>query len=971
MTRRTVTVIGCLLAACSAPHPVERGTLRSLEKKQVVVERDAAVDASRAAAIQAYRKFLEAAPSDRLRPEAMRRLGDLEIERAREGVAESSVAGQYRDAIRVYQDLLRSYPDNPGNDRVLYQLSHAYDQTGDLGRSLAALDRLVAQYPQSVYRDEAEFRRGELLFTLRRYPEAEQAYAAVMRQGESSAFYERALYMHGWSLFKQGRLEDALPSFAAVLDRKLIGRGSGADLEELPEPARAERGLFEIIGRDEGAAPPEPTRAQRELIEIIGRDDSAPRPGLTRAERELTEDTFRVVSLSLANLQGVDTIPKYFSTPRRREYEFRIYQQLGELYFKQDRVADGANVFNAFARRYPTHPQSPLMQSRVIQAYQQAGFTVLALEAKKEFVLRYGVESEFHRVNGELAYARVSPHVRTHLEELARHYHSSAQKSRKSEDYQEAARWYRVYVDSFPADPRAPAMNFLLAECLFEDKRFAPAASEYERTAYGYPRHEKSADAGYAALLAYAQQQKLVKGEELRAVRGRSVESALRFADANPGDARAAGVLTNAAEDLYANNDPNTAAMLARRVLAIRPPPAPELRRTAWTVVAHIDFQQGVFDRSEKEYREALALTPANSPARPGLTERLAASVYKQGEQARAAGQMRAAADHFLRVGSVAPSSPIRATGQYDAAAALISLKDWNGAARVLEGFRRDYPKHPLQAEVPGKLAVCYMESGQVLKAAAEYEALSATSKDVAFTREALWQASALYEKAGHEGSAAAAYERYVRQYPRPLEPAVEARYRLAEISGKQGRPAQRQSWSRELVQAEQKGGGERTDRTRYLGSLSALVVAEPLDEAYRGVRLVEPLKKNLKRKKEKLQQALQAYAVAADYGVPEAATAATYRTGELYNDFGRALIDSQRPKGLSRDELEQYNVMLEEQAYPFEEKAIELHEINVRRVRGGVYDDWVKRSFTSLGKLRPVRYAKVEKDEGVFNALH
>lgn len=927
MKRYSIVAFTCLLGACAAPHDTGKGTLRSLEQRQVVVERDAAVEASRAAAIQAYRKFLDAAPRDRMRPEAMRRLGDLEVEQARDALAESSGAREYRDAIRVYEDLLRAFPSHAGNDRVLYQLSHAYDQTGDLGRSLATLDRLVAQHPRSTYRDEAEFRRGELLFTLRRYSEAEQAYAVVMQKGESSAFYERALYMHGWSLFKQARLEEALPSFAAVLDRKLIGRDNGAALEELP--------------------------------------------GLTRAERELTEDTFRVVSLSLANLHGPDTISKYFSTPARRQYEFRVYQQLGELYFKQDRVADGANVFNAFARRYPTHPQSPLMQSRVIQAYQQAGFAALALQAKKEFVLRYGVDSEFHRVNGELAYQRVSPYVKTHVEELARHYHSVAQKSKKSEEYQEAARWYRVYVDSFPGDPRAPAMNFLLAESLFESRRFAAAAAEYERTAYDYPRHEKSADAGYAALLAYAEQEKQAKGDELRVVRGRSVESALRFADANPGDGRAPGVLTNAAEKLYANNDPNSAAIMARRVLAIQPAPGPELRRTAWTVLAHVEFQQGAFDRSEQAYREALALTPKNSPTRPGLTERLAASVYKQGEQARAAGQMRVAADQFLRVGSVAPDSPIRATAQYDAAAALISLKDWNSAAGVLERFRRDYPRHPLQAEVPSKLAVCYLESGQTLKAAGEFEALSATGKDIAYTREASWQAAELYAKAGQEGKAAAAYERYVRRYPKPLEPAVEARYRLAEISRKEGRLPQRQAWSRELVEAEQKGGNERTDRTRYLGSLSALVMAEPLDEAYRGVRLVEPLKKNLKRKKDKLQQALQAYTIAADYGVPEAASTATYRTAELYNDFGKALLDSQRPKGLSKDELEQYNVMLEEQAYPFEEKAIELHEINARRVRGGLYDDWVKRSFAALGKLRPVRYAKAEKDEGVINALH
>ena len=63
-------------------------------------------------------------------------------------------------------------------------------------------------------------------------------------------------------------------------------------------------------------------------------------------------------------------------------------------------------------------------------------------------------------------------------------------------------RWYRAYLASFPNDPHAAQNNFLLAELLFEDTRFAEAAAEYEKTAYGYPTHAKSADAGYAALLA-------------------------------------------------------------------------------------------------------------------------------------------------------------------------------------------------------------------------------------------------------------------------------------------------------------------------------------------------------------------------------------------------------------------------------------------------------------------------------------
>ncbi len=919
-------LVGLLAACTTAVRKEESNTLKSLENRRAAVEREEPVAGNRTKAVQAYRHYLEIAPRDALRPEAMRRLGDMEIETAEQVSGERLKQTDYRRAIGSYQKLLRDYPNYAGNDRVLYQLSRAYDQAGDNKQALATLDRLVANYPYSPYRDEAQFRRGELLFSLRAYSDSERAYAVVITRGETSPFFERALYMHGWSLFKQGNFETALNSLFAVLDRKLIGRDTGEPLESITS--------------------------------------------LTRADRELVEDTFRVVSISLTGLQGAESIPGYFRDTGRRDYEFRAYQQLGDLYFKQERIKDAADTYNAYARRYPTNPQAPLLQVKVIDAYQKAGFVTLALETKEEFVLRYGVKSDYRKANSVSDYERVLPHVRKHMEELARHYHAVAQKSKSSAGYQQAARWYRLFLSSFPADPQTPLMNFLLAEMLYEDKRFGAAADEYERTAYGYPRHAKSAEAGYAALLAYTQQEKGLQGRELNSVQQRAIDSSLRFAAAHPADARTPGVLTNIAEKLYALKDPERATMAAQRVLAINPTVSADMRRTAWTVIAHSEFDRGAYDRAETAYQQVLVLTDAKSVTRATLTERLAASVYKQGEQARKDGRQRDAVGHFLRVAQVAPTAAIRATAEYDAAASLIALKDWGDAAGVLETFRRSYPKNTLQAEIPGKLAVCYLEGGQPLKAAGEFEAMAAGGKDVKFSREALWQAAELYEKAGHEKNAVAAYERYVKQYPGPLETAIEARYRLATLSKKSGQPARHLAWTREIVEADRNGGSGRTDRTRYLGATGALLLIEPLEESYRQARLAEPLKKNLKIKKERMQTLLDAYGRLVDYGVAEVATAAAYRTAELYNDFSRALISSQRPKGLSADELEQSNVLLDEQAYPFEEKAIEVHEINTRRVSKGIYDQWVKNSFSALSKLRPVRYAKAEKGESLIRAL-
>lgn len=112
------------------------------------------------------------------------------------------------------------------------------------------------------------------------------------------------------------------------------------------------------------------------------------------------------------------------------------------------------------------------------------------------------------------------------------------------------------------------------------------------------------------------------------------------------------------------------------------------------------------------------------------------------------------------------------------------------------------------------------------------------------------------------------------------------------------------------------------------------------------------------------MQKAIKAYEQVINYNVGEVTTSATFHIAEIYNDFADSLMKSPRPKGLSSDEREQYSILLEEQAYPFEEKAIDIHAANVKQVTAGLYDKWVKQSLRKLEKLQPARYAKREKVE-------
>jgi hypothetical protein len=200
---------------------------------------------------------------------------------------------------------------------------------------------------------------------------------------------------------------------------------------------------------------------------------------------------------------------------------------------------------------------------------------------------------------------------------------------------------------------------------------------------------------------------------------------------------------------------------------------------------------------------------------------------------------------------------------------------------------------------------------------------------------------------------------------------AVEARQRLADYAAKGGDFGKRDFWYREIIKADAQGGAQRTDRTHYLAAKAQLSLAQPARDAFRAVRLTAPLKKSLIAKRKALEDAMNGYKKASEYNVAEVTTAATYEMAELYRTLSKDVMNSERPKGMKGDELEEYNSLLEEQVFPFEEQAIKAHEINTTRAKDGVYDEWVQKSFKVLAELKPARYGKTEITQDVATTLN
>src|SRR5262249_35340781 len=608
------------------------------------------------------------------------------------------------------------------------------------------------------------------------------------------------------------------------------------------------------------------------------------------------------------------------------------------------------------------------------ETFTKGKFPKLVLESKRDFASKYGLQAEYWQHNKPEELPEVLAYLKTDLKDLATHYHAEYQSTQEANEklanYHEALRWYGDYLKSFPKDAESPVINYRLADLLFESKDFGEAAKQYERTAYEYPGNAQSAAAGYAAAYAYREQLKIVDKERQEAVKHDTVASSLKFADTSPNHAQAARVRGAAADDLSEMKDYRAAVGAAQRVIDKYPGAEMPIRRSAWIVVAHGSFELAEYPQAEHAYAQVLTVTPEGDESRAKLVDNLAASIYKQGELARNAQDYRAAADHFLRIRTAAPTSTIRATAEYDAGAALIELKDWKVAAGVLEAFRSTNPKHKMAGESTRLIARAYRESGELSHAAGEYERLASESTDEVVRRESLLVAGDLYQQSNTKDKALDTYRRYVNDFPKPLETALETRFKIAEIHKAAHDDAPYQKELAEIVRIDAAGGAERTGRTRTLAARSALVLAEQLYQAFVAVKLRQPFETSLKDKQQRMDATIKAMGALVDYQIADVTAAATFYMAETYFDFSRALKDSEKPSDLKAADLEKFQEQLEEAAYPFEEKAIKVHEKNMEMLHAGVFNAWTEKSLSRLTELMPGRYAKSEMSSGFIGAI-
>ena len=112
----TIAGVALLIAGTARADIREEETIKSLENETVEIRPGTVIMNSSDLARDNYREFLDLVTDDpSLSAEAMRRLGDLELEASEAAQLAENIEGlekmSYGNAVSLYQRLLEAYPD--------------------------------------------------------------------------------------------------------------------------------------------------------------------------------------------------------------------------------------------------------------------------------------------------------------------------------------------------------------------------------------------------------------------------------------------------------------------------------------------------------------------------------------------------------------------------------------------------------------------------------------------------------------------------------------------------------------------------------------------------------------------------------------------------------------------------------------------------------------------------------------------
>ena len=935
--------------------------------------------------------------------------------------------------IADYEGLLVRYPNRPENENLYYQLAKAYDLQGNLTKSLTVTQHLVNRYPNTQHLAELAFRQAEIHYSQQNYGKALAAYQQVLTAEQNEKYRLNSIYMSGWAHFKANNLAKADQEFMSVLSElireqliiktsqeRIVAKYQQFDSEELRQASADD---FGRLSKSKQSLVSDTLRIL--TISLSQQEQVQSLIALFDSYQPLTEENQHVVALEHVLFKELAS----FLIEKKLDHDAELTYQ---AYILRNPTNIWAARFSlnliSMAKKRGDHPEVRALQQGYVEQYGlNSDFWPQASAEQQQEVIPSLLQFSEQRSRRLYANAQSSTAPEAKMSAFA-------DTANWLGEYLNLAKFTQVNYPQFidAANIDLIAEESLFADASFEAKHYKNALNSYQLLAYGKVENtsvnnivanaseqtklneeltEKHLQikqaAAYATTLTIRKLLALAKAPEQALLISQRAELDRAFVSYYPNDSRAKVLASQAAQYSFASDDfdnvhfysdfllsaydvaenisPNTVNAIKRKLSAA----AFKQVQIASQLKANSYYQQQQYARAEKSYLLALNFISQKNSAKNvkskadiakvyEVEELIASSIYLQGQAVKES-QPAVAIEHWLRLGKVTPKASYRVNAEFDAANLLLSNQQWSKAVTVLLAFQQQFPRHDYSASIPAKLADSYQQLSQYDRAAEQLIIMQKSADSTELKRELQYSIAENYLKANDIAKAIIHFRTYAHSYPEPFSIAQEVRYKMSEFYRQTKEPNKRYFWYRKLLSSHKarvtNGAAPELElavkqRSNYLGSMAAYELGQAHQQSFANTKLTLPLNKSLKRKQKSLKQAVSYYQQVFGFGLAEFVPKANYQLASMYQLLAADVLASQLPKGLDELAAEEYSILLEELAYPFEEKAIELYISNAERAWQGVYDEWVKKSFSALATLEPAKFDKTEKQPEVIHAL-
>ncbi len=917
-----------------------------------------------------------------------------------------------KNAIRLYDDILRNYPQYQRADEVLYYLGSAYQEIKEPDKAVKHFIRLTKEYSNSEYIPSAHVQIGEYFFDRNNAYKALRAYQQAAKHKNFSN-YGFAVYKLAWCYYNVGEYDDAIEGMKTVVRYSQTKQQSGEDKKALTL-------------QDE---------ALKDLVRFF------------------------------ADAGDMQEAEDYFRSLGKEELYNKMLKRLATMYFEQGKFEQAIVTYRKLIAENADSPEAPNYQNEIITAYQKMGEKEQTLIEIQKLLQQYGKTSTWAAKNSanQDAVRRAQNYVEDSLRRVAVNYNNEAKKlgsgKRATKTYLLAEKAYRVYLKEFPDGKNSYDMRYAFSELIYylaekgrfdaetTEKYFAESYDNYMQVVAVDTKGKYSEFCAEAAIFASAEMIKIEKKKglikerknktdidkiELSDWENKKLKALDQYASMFPSNKNTISHIYESARLLFNKNHLDEASERFRTVISMNPK-SKQAMYSANLILGALDVSAQAKEKKEdyagaakdfhslrdtaKAFKEQEGL--GNSKFKKEMHRILEMSTLKEIEvifngSPKGDGDKRTAADSYMVFVKDFPKATKADSAVNNAAVYYYELKDTKKTMASRLYLIENYPKSKKYTENLAELGFAYETIARFGEAADWYEKLFTHDLDYKASKDAMHRAAIFRESLGEYDQAIKNKQDYQKAYPDD-ERNIGLTIDIANILEKKGdKVAARKAFYEYFSKPDEKSSqqslfyarlkyGELTKEadkdvsSHWKNTLSMYEKLEDeeikndkfvkrvieevkYDLAYDATRkyfdikitgpgpgranknyIKKTLNKQIKAKKESLTELEKQFVDVAQMVSGKYTVAAIVELGHAYDNYAETIKNSYIPSFLDEDQAELYRMKMEDQAYPYHEKATQAYIQALEFAnKYHVYTEATAEATRRLGELRPDEYPKL-----------